>query len=280
MGLHALGCDMEPASKARRHRRYRSRRARLFPRAFRRREYRYCRWTRRQRQYWCQMGFHTLGRSMEPTGPKLVGTGFLSPCERLLEQGLSVALSTDGNSAIIGGPYDDGAIGAAWIFTRSGGVWSQQAKLVGTDSVGPARQGWSVSLSSDGNTAIVGGWGDSPNHALGGIAGTGAAWVFTRSGGEWSQQGPKLVGTGVVGSDNPAQGESVSLSANGNTAIIGGTGDNNGIGATWVFTRSDGVWSQQGSIQASWYRRYRRPIPRHFCLTFRRREYCYCRWAL
>jgi hypothetical protein len=45
-------------------------------------------------------------------------------------------------------------IGAAWVFTRSGGVWIQQdKKLVGTDAVGSARQGTSVALSDDGNTA-------------------------------------------------------------------------------------------------------------------------------
>jgi hypothetical protein len=190
--------------------------------------------------------FTLSGGVWSQQGPKLVGTGILPPfVPHQGQSGQSVSLSTDGNTAIIGGPFD-GFIGAAWVFTRSGGVWSQQAKLVGTDSVGFARQGWSVSLSSDGNTAILGGWGDSHNPALGGISGTGAAWVFTRSGGVWSQQGSKLVGTGAVGSDNPAQGLSVSLSADGNTAIIGGPADNNTIGATWVFTRSGGVWSQQG----------------------------------
>jgi hypothetical protein len=70
--------------------------------------------------------------------------------------------------------------------------WVQQGdKLVGTGAVGVAGQGWSVSLSSDGNTAIVGGLNDS--------SGAGAAWVFTRSGVVWSQQGNKLVGTGAVG---------------------------------------------------------------------------------
>ena len=49
--------------------------------------------------------------------------------------------------------------GAAWVWTRSGGVWTQQGtKLVGTGAVGDADQGQSVSLSADGNTAIVGGW--------------------------------------------------------------------------------------------------------------------------
>ena len=64
-------------------------------------------------------------------------------------------------------------------------------------------------------------------------SGAGAAWVFTRSGGTWAQQGSKLVGTGAVGS--AYQGNSVALSADGNTAIVGGDGDNSGVGATWVF---------------------------------------------
>jgi hypothetical protein len=85
-----------------------------------------------------------------------------------------VSLSSDGNTAIVGGFHDSSAAGAAWVFTRSGGVWSQQGnKLVGTGAVGDAAQGVSVSLSSDGNTAIVGGFQDS--------SGAGAAWVFTRS---------------------------------------------------------------------------------------------------
>jgi hypothetical protein len=76
-----------------------------------------------------------------------------------------------------------------------------------------------VSLSGDGNTAIVGGVGDN--------ATAGAAWVYTRSRGVWSQQGPKLVGTGATDSGFgilELQGSSVSLSGDGNTAIVGGPG--------------------------------------------------------
>jgi hypothetical protein len=165
-------------------------------------------------------------------GLKLVGTGAVGGAE----QGFSVSLSGNGNTAIVGGPDDNGVAGAAWVFTRSGGIWTQQgSKLVGT-AVGPSQQGQSVSLSSDGNTAIVGGPGDGV---------TGAAWVYTRSGGVWSQQGSKLVGTGAVGGAN--QGYSVALSADGNTAIVGGPNDNSGIGAAWVYTQSGGSWTQQGS---------------------------------
>ncbi|HEX4494604.1 MAG TPA: hypothetical protein VIE43_02955 [Thermoanaerobaculia bacterium] len=166
-------------------------------------------------------------------GNKLVGTGTIGAADL----GYSVALSADGNTAIAGGPFDNSNVGAAWVFTRSGGVWNQQgSKLVGFGAVGSfLQQGVSVAISADGNTAIVGGNGDS--------AGTGAAWIYTRSGEVWSQQG-KLAGTGGIGMPN--QGWSVSLSGDGNTALLGGPYDNSGTGATWVFTRSGGIWSQQG----------------------------------
>src|SRR2546423_153102 len=57
-------------------------------------------------------------------GPKLVGTGAVGTAG----QGRSVALSSDGNTAIVGGPNDNNNTGAAWVYTRSGGVWTQQAE--------------------------------------------------------------------------------------------------------------------------------------------------------
>jgi hypothetical protein len=137
-------------------------------------------------------------------------------------------------------------------------MWS---KLVGTGAVGTAGQGISVSVSGDGNTAIVGGYGDNDQ--------VGAAWVFTRSGGVWTQQGPKLVGTGTLGL-RPSQGWAVSLSGDGNTAIVGGVADNGFEGAAWVFAqpvfagtpgkanchgKSVSAWS--GSITASTLRQPR-----------------------
>jgi hypothetical protein len=170
-------------------------------------------------------------------GGKLVGTGAVGGGGDAY-QGSSVSLSADGNTAIVGGYYDNNYVGAAWVFTRSGGVWTQQGdKLVGTNAEVYSYQGWSVAISGDGNTAIVGGYGDNDY--------IGAAWVFTRSGGVWSQQGSKLVG--VDAEDLSLQGSSVSLSSDGNTAIVGGYGDNTNVGAAWVYTRTAGVWTQQGS---------------------------------
>jgi uncharacterized protein (TIGR03437 family) len=168
-------------------------------------------------------------------GAKLVGTGATGTAL----QGASVGLSADGNTAIIGGPRDSSFAGAAWLFTRTNGTWSQQGpKLVGTGAAGASSEGFSVAVSGDGNTAIVGGPNDN--------GGAGAAWVFTRSNGVWTQQGNKLAGTGGVGGATQ-QASSVGLSADGNTAIVGGNGDASQIGAAWLFTRSNGAWTQQGN---------------------------------
>jgi hypothetical protein len=182
----------------------------------------------------CLIALGQANAQFAQQGSKLVGTGAVGGAQ----QGRSISLSSDGNTAIVGGYNDNGSAGAAWVWTRSAGVWTQQgSKLVGTGAVGGAQQGQSVSISSDGNTAIVGGWVDSSN--------AGAAWVWTRSGGIWTQQGSKLVGTGAV--DPAYQGSSVSVSSDGNTAIVGGFFDDSGVGAVWVWTRSGGVWTQQGS---------------------------------
>lgn len=175
-------------------------------------------------------------------GEKLVGSNFANAAR----QGWSIALSQDGNTAIVGGPFDNQAVGtpfafggAAWVFTRSGGVWSQQGpKLVGTGAAsGNSEQGFAVALSGDGNTAVLGAPFD---------AGVGGVWIFTRSGGTWSQQGPKLVGSGAV--QNSEEGHSVALSADGTTLIMGAPGDNDGFGAAWVFKQSGGVWIQQTKL--------------------------------
>ena len=180
--------------------------------------------------------FARSGSVWAQQGKKLIGTGAVGNAR----QGTSVALSADGNTAIVGGGSDNGKTGAAWVFTRSGGVWTQQGKkLVGSDSVGSARQGTSVALSADGNTAIVGGPGDNPwdRSVPFGLGAAGAAWMFTRSGGVWTQQN-KLVGTGAVA----RLGTSIALTADGNVAIVGGFAEDGGVAL--VFTRAGGQWTQ------------------------------------
>jgi hypothetical protein len=160
----------------------------------------------------------------------MVGTGAVGP--NPINQGTSVSLSSDGNTAIVGGVGDDGLRGAAWVFTRTNGVWTQEGnKLLGTGGGPGYRQGISLSLSADGNIAVIGSYN--------------GAWVFTRTNGVWSQQGGKLLGTGAVG--NAQQGTSVSLSSDGAMALVGGAYDNSIAGAAWVFMRSGDVWSQLGN---------------------------------
>jgi hypothetical protein len=168
-------------------------------------------------------------------GTPLVG----SEARGSARQGESVALSADGTTGIIGGPNDANGVGAVWVFTRSGSKWTQQgSKLVGTSTaMGFQSQGYSVCLSADGNTALVGGPSDNQY--------SGAAWVFTRSGSTWTQLGDKLVGAGVIGF--AVQGHSVAISGDGSTAVVGGPSDAGGAGAVWVFMRSGGGWTQQGS---------------------------------
>jgi hypothetical protein len=185
--------------------------------------------------------FVRSGGAWTQQGGKLVGTGHVGEGEFAHvgegEFGTSVALSDDGDTALIGGPADNENIGAAWVFTRSGTTWTQQGeKLTGTAETGAGRFGRSVTLSADGDTALIGGTRDN------GFAG--AAWVFTRSGSTWTQQGEKLTGTGEAGQGE--FGRSVALSANGSTALVGGSSDNGSEGAAWAFTRSGSAWTQQG----------------------------------
>jgi hypothetical protein len=155
--------------------------------------------------------------------------------------GSGVALSADGNTALIGGSAENNFEGAAWVFTRSESAWSQEgAKLAPDDAVigtGGLGFGSSVALSADGSTAVVGGPGDNSR--------TGAVWVFSRSGSTWSQQGPKLTPSDETG--RAVVGLRVAVSADGHTLLAAGDLDNSPAGAVWVFTRSGSTWSQQGS---------------------------------
>jgi hypothetical protein len=164
-------------------------------------------------------------------GAKLVGGNAIG----ISKQGSSIAISTDGTTALIGGLYDNTGTGAAWVFTRSNSTWSQQGqKLVGPGTNQYSYFGYSAAISADGNTAVVGSPGGN----------TGSAYVFIRNNGVWTQQGSTLVGSNSNG--NPSEGRSVAISADGNTLAIGGHSDGDGVGAVWVFTRSNGVWTQQG----------------------------------
>ncbi len=175
--------------------------------------------------------FTRSGSTWTQQGGKLTGSGEVGSGWF----GESVALSANGDTALIGAPSDNEQAGAAWVFTRSGSTWTQQGgKLTGRGEVGNGFFGKSVALSANGDTAMVGGYNDNEHQ--------GAAWVFTRSGSTWTQQGEKLTGGGGLG----FFGWSVSLSGAGSTALVGEWGIGGGIGAAWVFTRSGSTWAKQG----------------------------------
>ncbi|WP_438039111.1 MYXO-CTERM sorting domain-containing protein [Sorangium sp. So ce128] len=157
--------------------------------------------------------------------------------------GDSVALS--GDTALVGAEGDDDAgqiAGAAYVFVRSAGVWTQQAKLLASDGAESDYFGGSVALSGD--TALVGASGDSDD----GLS-SGSAYVFVRSAGVWTQQA-KLVA--ADGAESDYFGGSVALS--GDTALVGAQGDDDkgsSSGAAYAFVRSAGVWIQQAKLVAT-----------------------------
>lgn len=180
--------------------------------------------------------------------------------------GASVALSANGNTALIGGPTDNSnALGAVWVFVRTGSAWTEQDKLTGPVSgvvgweVGGARFGTSVALSANGSTALIGGPG---NVVFSGYKSDGAAWVFVRTGSTWTAQYRLTAPASGAGAETAGGhvGASVALSSNGNTALLGGPVDNpilsaQGInegtrGAAWVFTRNGSAWTERDKLAA------------------------------
>jgi IPT/TIG domain/FG-GAP repeat len=175
--------------------------------------------------------------------------------------GRSVAISADGNTAIVGGPGGIAEAGAAWVFTRTGTVWKQQGEKLNVpmaegegqcseeaEEAGEVPEecalGWSVALSADGNTALLGAPRAVPAQAT---EEEGAAWTFTRSAeGKWTL-GAELTAPG--GSPKGHFGRSVALSANGATALIGAP--TAGSGRAWVFTHSASGWSSPSSLAAA-----------------------------
>jgi uncharacterized protein (TIGR03437 family) len=126
--------------------------------------------------------------------------------------GVSVFVS--GDTVVIGAQGKNLGQGAAYVFVQSGGVWSQQKELTASDGTLGNFFGFSVSLSGD--TAVIG-------HSIG-YGFQGAAYVFVRSGGAWSQEQELTAGSG--GAVNEFFGFSVSVS--GGTAVIGAPVDGGG----------------------------------------------------
>ncbi|WP_438032551.1 DNRLRE domain-containing protein [Sorangium sp. So ce204] len=133
------------------------------------------------------------------------------------------AIAMSGDTAIVGAPGS-----AAYVFVKSGGAWTQQARLVPAD--GAAGDGFGASVAISADTAVVG--------APWGTGGAGAAYVFVRSGGVWSEQA-KLVASG--GPSNPAGG---AVAVDGDRAVLSAET------SAYVFSRSGGAWSEEVELVA------------------------------
>ena len=157
--------------------------------------------------------------------------------------GGSVAVS--GDTAVIGAPGDDDLgsnAGAAYVFTRNGTGWVQQAKLFAND--GAAFDAFGVSVAVSGDTAVIGATGhdDLGSHS-------GSAYVFVRNGTSWVQQAKLLANDGSAFASF-----GVSVAVSGDTAVIGASGTFLGsppLGSAYVFVRNGTSWVQQAKLLAN-----------------------------
>jgi hypothetical protein len=199
--------------------------------------------------------------------------------------GEALALSDDGLTLAVSAPLEDSAAttingsqvnhnaagaGAIYVFSRSGATWTQQSYLKASNAYANAFFGWSVALSADGSMLAAGATGDaSATKGINGsgtnrsAANSGAAYIFNRSGGNWSQQAYiKASNTGAE--DN--FGAAVRLNADGSILAVGapfeasaattvnGSQNSNAAtnaGAVYVFSRSGANWSQQAYLKSS-----------------------------
>lgn len=195
---------------------------------------------------------------------------------------LGFVVAVSGSTAVAGAQGHAGH-GAAYVFTKSGLSWHEQAELKGSDMVAGASFGYSVGVS--GSTIVVG----APNHHGGGV--TGAAYIFTRSGTKWTQQfedrasnagdavaidgttvaigNAKSAGTGIGSVDlyvksgtswthqttlksgvlNDGFGTSISLS--GNELAVGANAGGSAIGHVYVYGRTGTAWHHQATLTGS-----------------------------
>jgi hypothetical protein len=171
--------------------------------------------------------------------------------------GRAIAMSDDGTTMVVGAwaedsdgtaQSNDGAdgAGAAYIYTLSAGSWVQQAYLKAASPAVGDGFGYSVAISSDGNTVAIGAWRED-------VAATdaGAVFIFTRSGGVWSQ-------AAIIRAPNAGAGDnfgsSVALSDDGLVLAVGAMGEDSngtaqtdnsadGAGAVYVFTPNFAGWA-------------------------------------
>lgn len=161
------------------------------------------------------------------------------------------AVALDGTTAVVGGVESgagDGSYpagpGVAFVFAKEAGGWIQTAELRADDGAASDFFGFSIAVSGD--TAVVG----APAASVGGVAGRGAAYVFHREGGSWTQVA-KLSADDGVGGDRFSN----SVAIDGDTIVVGANGSTVdgrfGQGALYVFSDDGGGWTQTGKLTAA-----------------------------
>ena len=162
------------------------------------------------------------------------------------EFGFSVAI--DGNIAVVGAVNADiggnSNQGAAYVFTKTSGGWTQTQKLIAADGAAGDFFGWSVAIG--GGVIVVG----ADEAIVDGNNDQGAAYVFTKIGGVWTQTTKLTAADGVAGDHF---GESVAIA--GGVIVIGAyladIGGNIGQGAAYVFAKTSGGWTQTAKLTAA-----------------------------
>lgn len=157
------------------------------------------------------------------------------------------AVSLDGDTAVIGSYGDDEAgedAGAAYVFVRSGGSWSEQGKVMVAGAQAFDFFGAAVALHGD--AFVAGAYGDDEKGSMGG-----AAYVFGRDTGganTWGQQAK------LVAAEGEAQDQfGAAVAFDGTSVLVGANGDDAAgslSGAAYVFVESGGVWLEQGKLVA------------------------------
>lgn len=155
-----------------------------------------------------------------------------------------ISMSDDGTTALIGAQGDDDPngedAGSVYVFEYSDSSWKQAQKLTPDDGDSEDHFGWSVAVSGDGTTAIVGASRDEDPNGVG----AGSAYLFEYSNGSWKET-QKLTPDNV--NDDDRLGWSVAVSRDGTTALVGAIENNSDDAAipAYVFEQSDGNWESQ-----------------------------------